>query len=110
MNPETILGELTVDDLLQVYFNQISELYTSQDIRANNYDLVIPSHEITMLRNKLTTEIETRFKTERMNELSTADNKIGEKLNKEWLKFRDARIKELADERNHIREISPFRQ
>jgi len=107
MNPnQNYQQETVLHRKVHEYIVKTSNLYLSQDLRSNGYDLINPSQELRIVMDTLVAEIEVMFKTERIQEISDADNRIKSEFGEDFLAFRDVRLKELADDRNQIRAIS----
>lgn len=66
-----------------------------------------PVDEVRQIVDKLTTDIELMFLDERTKEVEQANLRLETEFGEDWLKYKDARLKELNDERNNIRPVSP---
>jgi hypothetical protein len=94
-----------IEERIFSMLGEASALFMSQPVKGT--EMVMPSDELRKLGQNFLDQIALRQNDLKAEEIALADGRLSSEFGEDWLAYRDARLKELADERDKIRTARP---
>lgn len=109
INPDTPLQPFTPEELkrreleeaVYVGLGELSSLFMKQEVLATQ--IVMPAHEAQQIGVRILKAFDNYVLDQKSAEISLADTRLKDEFGEDWLAYRDARLEELANERNTVR-------
>lgn len=93
-----------VEETVYVGLGELSSLFMQQEVLATQ--IVMPATEARQIGERILAAFDHYLLNKQIDEINLADSRLKDEFGEDWLAYRDARLKELTDERDTVRQVS----